>query len=203
MRHQQQRKQKRGAQRSQVIEGEHVRHQVAQVETVFENPHQQRNLQAHQDADGDHQQIQHQPEALGIGEGQKQHGGREPAHQPDHQFDGDETAHQAPYQVARQETANPHREQVAADDGGKLKYAVAEQIAGESACDQLIDEAAGGDEEDGKKKNYSHTGDSFNGPANRAGISGILSRRWRGRGRLLQNANPLRLGHVPQFPIHR
>ena len=55
---------------------------------------------------------------------------------------------------AREPAADAHGEQVAADDGRELKDAVAEQIAGQRAGDQLIDQPAGGDQEDGEERGY-------------------------------------------------
>ena len=57
-----------------------------------------------------------------------------------------------PMDEARQRAADAHGEQVAADDGGELEDAVAEQIAGQRAGDQLVDQPAGGDQEDGDEE---------------------------------------------------
>ena len=46
-RHQQDRKQQRGPQRAEIIEGEHVRDDVAELVAVPHHAHQQRNLQPH------------------------------------------------------------------------------------------------------------------------------------------------------------
>ncbi len=97
-------------------------------------------------------QIQHQAETLRPREGEEEQGRGEAADQTDHQFDGDEAGHEAAVQEAREPTADAHGEQVAADDRGKLKHAVAQQIAGERAGDQLIDQPARGDQEDGKEE---------------------------------------------------
>src|SRR4029079_4108439 len=41
-----------------------------------------------------------------------------------------------------------HREQIGPDDGRELQDRIAEQVAGERARDELVDEPAGGDDED-------------------------------------------------------
>ena len=146
----------RGGQRAQIIERQDVRDQVAELEAPFENPHQQRNLQAHQDAHGDHQEIQRELEAVRIGEGQKQRRGRESADHAHHQLDRDEPRHQRSAQISRRRASEAHREQIRPDDGRELQNAVAEQIAGERSGDQLINEPAGGDQQDGEKKKRQH-----------------------------------------------
>ena len=71
---------------------------------------------------------------------------RESADHSDHQLDGDEARHQSALQESRQVTADAHREQVTADDGGELKNPIAEQVTGQRAGDQFIDQPAGGDQ---------------------------------------------------------
>ena len=67
------------------------------------------------------------------------------AHQQLHlQEDADELA----LHEARQPGAQAHGEQVDADDGGELQHRVAEQVAGQRAGGQLVDQAAGRDDED-------------------------------------------------------
>src|SRR5512139_1180817 len=48
---QQERKQQRGEQRADIVEGEHARDQVAELEAILEDAQQQRNLDADQYAD--------------------------------------------------------------------------------------------------------------------------------------------------------
>src|SRR5579884_2077574 len=156
LRNQPDREQDRRAECAQIIERQNAGNQFAKLQPVLQNAHQQRNLEAHQHADGDHNEIEQQPERLRVGEGEEQHGGRESAHQPDHQFDRYEARHQP----ARDEFGHPasdaHSEQVAAYDGGELQNAVAQQIAGQRAGNQLINESARGDQEYRKEKGYRH-----------------------------------------------
>ena len=46
---------------------------------------------------------------------------------------------------------HPHRKQVGTDDRGKLSDRVTQQIAGQRACNQFIDQAASGDYKNGKE----------------------------------------------------
>ena len=73
-------------------------------------------------------------------------------HQPptsaDQQLDAHEVRDQLALEVARQPGADAHREQVGADDGGELQDRVAQQVAGERAGDELVDQPAGRDDED-------------------------------------------------------
>ena len=57
LRDQQQWKQQRCAQCPQIVESKDVRNQITKLETVFQYPHQQRNLQTHQRPDQQHQKI--------------------------------------------------------------------------------------------------------------------------------------------------
>ena len=51
--------------------------------------------------------------------------------------------------VARQGAADSHGEEVAADDGGELEDAVADQVTGQGPRDEFVNQPAGGDQEDG------------------------------------------------------
>ena len=53
---------------------------------------------------------------------------------------------------SREIAAHAHGEQVAADDRGELKDAVAQQVAGERTGDELIDQPACGNQRDRKEK---------------------------------------------------
>ena len=94
--------------------------------------------------------------SLRVGERQKQQRGRKSADDAEHQLDPDEALHEAAIDVARERTADAHGKEVVADDGGKLKDAVAEEIAGERAGDQLIDQAASRDEQHGDEEQDAH-----------------------------------------------
>ncbi len=133
-----------------------MRDQLAELEAAFQNPHQQRDFEAHQDPDQDHHGVQHELEAVCFSEGDEKGGRRESADDTDHQLDRDEARDQRPRQELREPAPDAHGEQVGADDGGELQDAIAQQVAGKRAGDQLIDQTAGGDQKDGEKKNYWH-----------------------------------------------
>jgi hypothetical protein len=78
----------------------------------------------------------------------EQRGRHQAAHQPHQQFDAQELRDELPLHKAAQPRADAHGKQVAADDGGKLQHRVAQQVAGQRACGQLVDQAAGGHHED-------------------------------------------------------
>src|SRR5215467_13582787 len=129
-----------------------MRDQLAELVAVLQNPHEERNFKAYQRSHRDYHQVQGQTKTLSVGERKEEHRGREAAYQPDHQLDRDEARHEAAAEESGEEAADSHREQIRANDGGELEDAVAEQVACESAGDQLINEPAGGDQEDGEKK---------------------------------------------------
>src|SRR5579864_6782594 len=64
--------------------------------------------------------------------------------------------HQASLNESRERAADTHGEEIAADDSGKLENAVADQVAGQRARNQFVDQAAGGDEEDGDEQQQGH-----------------------------------------------
>ena len=156
VRDQDQREQQRRAQRAQVVEGQDVRDDVLEVEAIAQDPHQQRDLEPDQDADDEHHAVEHDAKAVGEAEGQKENRRREAADQAHHQLDQDETAGHAAHDEARQAGADAHREQIRADDRGELRDAVAQQVAGQRARDQLVDEPAGGDQKNGNEQSWSH-----------------------------------------------
>src|SRR5581483_7855124 len=155
-RHQQDRKQQGRTQCAQVVERQHMRDHVAELVTSADNPHEERNLESDQHADDDHQHVHDQLKSLGICEGQKQQGGREAADDAEQKLDPDETIGKPAVDVAGNSAPDPHGKQVAADDGRELKHTIAEQIAGERARYQFVDEPAGGDQQDRNEEKNAH-----------------------------------------------
>ena len=72
MRHQQHREQQRHRQRAEIIQGQHLRHQILEGELLLENAHHQRNFQPDQNAHRQYQPIQRQAERPRPGKNQKQ-----------------------------------------------------------------------------------------------------------------------------------
>src|SRR5215472_147920 len=68
-RHKQDRKQKRGSERAEIIEGQNVCDDVAEVIAVLDDSHKQRNFQANENAHHDDQGVKNQFETLSKGEG--------------------------------------------------------------------------------------------------------------------------------------
>ena len=134
-----------------------MRDQIAKLEAVFQDAHQQRDFQAHQHADDDARPAYSiKLEALRVGEGEKQRDEEKPPTSPTISSMETKRATRPRCDEPREIAADAHGEQVAADDGGKLQDAVAEQVAGERTGDQLVDEPAGGDEEDREKEDDGH-----------------------------------------------
>ena len=147
MRNQQQREQQRGGERADIVEGQHLGDQVAELQPVLEDAHEQRDLQPHQRADHQHQAIERQAEVLHAIEQQEQQRGRAAADCCDQHLDADEHRRLVRADIARAPRAHAHREQIGADDCGELRDAVAQQIGGERAGEQLVDQATGRDDE--------------------------------------------------------
>src|SRR5262249_33541501 len=92
--------------------------------------------------------VQDDLEETQIGMAKEEDRGRQSAQQGDGQLNLDEHPGQLLVDEARQPGADTHREEVDADDGRELKDRVAEQVAGRGARKQLVDQAAGGDDQD-------------------------------------------------------
>ncbi|MNS62532.1 hypothetical protein D3C72_955970 [compost metagenome] len=148
LRHEDQRERDRHGERAQVVEGQHLRHEVLEHDVALEDAHHQRNLEPHQRAHHHHEAVQQQPErARHVGVGQEQDRRQRAADQRHEQFDAKEVRRQLPVEVAREPRADAHGEQVGADDGAELQHRVAEQVGAQRGCAQFIDEAAGRDDE--------------------------------------------------------
>ena len=147
--HQQQRKCQRHGQRAQVVEGQHLGHQVLERHIALEDAHHQRNLQPHQRAHHQHHAVQQEPERAGrVGIGNEQRGRQRTADQGHHQLDAQKVRRQVVLEIARQPGAYAHGEQVAADDGGELQDRIAQQIGSQRTRSQFVKQAAGRDHED-------------------------------------------------------
>ena len=149
LRHQQQRKGHRHRQRTEVVEGQHLRDQVLEHDVAPQDAHDQRDLEPHQRADHHHQAVQQQAEGPGhVGVGDEQQRRQEAADERDHQLDAQEVRGQLALEVARQPRAHAHGEEVGADDGAELQHRVAEQVGAQRGRAQLVDQPAGRDHED-------------------------------------------------------
>ena len=152
VRHKQQRECHRHHQRAQVVEGQHLRDQLAQgparCKVVFQNAHHEGDFQTHQHAYQAHQPVQQQPKRQRrmrrqSAVGDEQHSRHQAAHQADQQFDFQELRDQLALDMAAGPRAQTHREQIGADDGAELKHRVAQQPTGQRAGGQFIDQPAG------------------------------------------------------------
>ena len=143
-----QRESDRHRQRAQVVEGEHLRHQILEGDVAPQDAHHQRDLQPHQDAHQCHQSVEQKMKRarqIAIGqEQQRRHGATGERHQ---QFDAQEMGRQLPLEEARAVGAQAHGEQIAADDGGELQHRVAQQVGGDGTSGEFVDETAGGHHE--------------------------------------------------------
>src|SRR5262249_9055973 len=134
-------------------------------------------LDADQHAGDEDGAVEQKPEIADMLEGEKEQRRRGAADCPDQDLDADEGADEVAGDVARQPGADAHGREVAAYDGGELRDAVAEQIAGKRAGDQLVDEAAGRDDEGREEQQRFHGRASATGQPAGTG----LSHEWRWR----------------------
>src|SRR2546429_686881 len=93
----------------------------------------------------DDQRVQNQFESLREGKRKHQQRRGKAADHAKQKLDPHEAIREAAVYVAGERAADAHGEQVRADDGGKLKDAVSNQIACKRAGDKLVDEAASRD----------------------------------------------------------
>ena len=129
---------------------------VSKVITVTNNTHQQRNLKTNENSDHDNQRVHQKLKSLRIGERQEQQCGRETSNHSEKQFNPYEPVGKTAIDVTREGAADPHRKQVTTDDCRKLKHAIAQKVAGERARDELVDEPAGGNQQDRDEKRDPH-----------------------------------------------
>ena len=111
------------------------------------NAHEQRQFQPDQDADGEHQPVQHDMEVAQPRKAKEQQRRRHAAKDGDSQLHLDETAGQRSSTRPRQPGADAQGRQIDADDERELRHRVAEHVAGERPGQQLVDQAAGRDDE--------------------------------------------------------
>src|SRR5712664_3577447 len=133
-----------------------MRDDVPELVAVADDAHQQRNLQPHQNTHHDDQRVENQFETLGEGERKHQKRGGKAADDTEEKLNPYEAIREAAIDVAGEGAADAHREKIRADDGGELKDAVSNEIAGERASDEFIDEAAGRDQQHGNEHQDAH-----------------------------------------------
>jgi hypothetical protein len=105
-------KTREGEQRPDVVERQHARYQVLELEIPAQQPHQQRDLDPHQDADREHEHIEQRLEEHAGGErGEQQHRG-EPADHAHRDLDLDEALERVAADEPRQPRPHAHREEV-------------------------------------------------------------------------------------------
>src|SRR4029077_14690323 len=103
--HQQDGEQKGCAESAEIVEGEHVRYNIPKVVAAAHQPHQKRNLKAHEDSNNDHQRVHQKLETLRVGEGQEQQGRGTAANHSKQQLDPHETVGESTIDVARERAA--------------------------------------------------------------------------------------------------
>ena len=157
VRRENQREQHRYRQRPEIVEGQHLRHQILEGQLALEDAHDQRNLQPDQHADAENRQIEHQLERpRQPGEHHEQPDRRKTAQQADHQLDLDEAADQVAGDVFRQPRTDAHGEKISTDHRRELHHRVAQQIGRQGAGDQFVGQPARGDDKDGEEKRVPH-----------------------------------------------
>ena len=114
---------------------------------VFEDPHEQRQFQAHERSHGKDQSVENDGKATQPGEAQKQQRRRTTAQQRHAEFHLHEHPRQAAIDKTREPGTHPQREKVDADDERELRDGVAQHVAGKRPGKQFVDQAAGGDDQ--------------------------------------------------------
>jgi hypothetical protein len=129
-----------------------VRDHVLEFEAIAEDAHQQRDLETDERAHHHHQRVEDRTEHVGPAEGEKEDRRRQAADGSDEDLHDDELSDRRARDVARHPRPDAHREEIRADDGGELRDAVAEQIAGQRAGHELVDQPARRDEENRRQE---------------------------------------------------
>ena len=113
--HQHQREEQARHQRAHVVERQHPRDELFELEAEAQQPDEQRDLEPDQRAEHQHHAVERRAEGPERGVDRKQARGRDAADQGDAQLDFDEALEQPVLDEARQVRAHAHREQVQAD----------------------------------------------------------------------------------------
>jgi len=157
IRRQDQREENGDSQCAEIVEREHLRHQILEGQFALQDAHDERDLQADQHANPEHHQIEHQLEwRRQPDKNHEQADCRKATEQTNHQFDLDKTTNQVARDVFRQPRPGAHREQVGADHRRELHHRIAQQVGRQRPGDQFVSQAAGGDDEDGKEEGMTH-----------------------------------------------
>ncbi len=142
--------------RADVVEAEHPRDEVLQVEREAQQAEEERDLQAHQGADDHHQGVEPEAEGAVARVDLEQERRRQAAGDRDAELDLDEPHQEVALDVLRDPAAEPHRAQVEADHQAELGDRVAQDVAGEGPRDELVDQAAGRDDEHRRQERRRH-----------------------------------------------
>ncbi len=110
--HEHEREQQRRGERADIVERQHARDEILELELTFEQPHQERQLEPDQHADRGDEREQHDLEVHDRAERQEQHRRRHAADDRDRELDLEEAARQVAVEPARQPRADAHRRQV-------------------------------------------------------------------------------------------
>ena len=117
--HDEQRKRQRRHQRPEVVDGQDSGHEVFEVVLVLQNPHEQRDFEADQNADQQDQPVQNNSKPSDFSERQKQDTRRKSADDGDGDLDLDKAADEIAIDKSAQPRTDAHGEQVHADDRWK------------------------------------------------------------------------------------
>src|SRR5205085_2883863 len=152
-RHEEQREEHRRDERADVIEAQHARDEILEVELLFQDTHQDWQFQSDERADHEDDEIEKQLEPLQSREAEEQQRRRQTAGECDGELDVDEFRGELAIDESREPGADAEGGEIEADDQRELRDRIAEHVAGNSAREQLVDQAARGDDQDVEKKN--------------------------------------------------
>jgi hypothetical protein len=152
MRHEEQWKEQRREQRADVVQRQHAGDEVLKLQAVAQDPQQQRNLQSDERTDDENDAVKRHAERIDVAEKREEHRRGGAADERDDELDADEDGEQMALDELRQPRAHAHREKIDADNRGELCHRIAQQITGEGARCEFIDEPAGRDREDAREE---------------------------------------------------
>src|SRR5262249_13172066 len=144
--HEHDREDDRRQQRAEVVEGEDSRDQVAKFQLLLEDSHEQRNLQPDEHANSEDDQIEEDREESKPPERRKEKRRREPAQERDGELGLDEPPRDILLQKPREPGTRSESREIQADDEGKLRHRIAQNVARDGSREELVRQAAGRDE---------------------------------------------------------
>src|SRR5205814_4372927 len=134
------RKQYGREQRAEVVEAEHARDELFEVEMLFQDAHQNRQLETDEHTDHEDDEKKEELKPLQARKPEEEKRGGKAADERDRQLHFDEPRRQIAIEISRQPRSDAESGQVESDDQRELRDGIANHVAGNRSGQQLVNE---------------------------------------------------------------